>query len=154
MSRQINDNGLSLIKSLEGFRSKAYPDPATKAEPYTIGYGSTHYENGVKVTLKDTPVTEERASELLKNLLNTEFCPKVSSLLTVTINDNQFAALCSLAYNIGINNFKESTALRCTNFKNWQDAADSILLWNKAAGKVMPGLTVRRQAEKELFLKP
>jgi len=151
MSRQINDAGLALIKNAEGFRSNAYPDPATKAEPYTIGYGSTHYQDGTLVTMKDNPIDEPTASQLLKDLLNAEFCPKVEALLTVNVNDNQFAALCSLSYNIGIGNFKQSTVLRCTNFKNWQDAADSFLLWNKANGKVMPGLVARRQAESNLY---
>lgn len=150
MSRKLNANGIQLIKTFEGFRSKPYLDSVSIP---TIGYGATHYADGTKVTMNDHEITEVQASQLMEDLLNKEFCPRVEKLITATISDNQFAACVSLAYNIGTGNFEQSTVLRCTNFKNWNDAAQSFLLWNKAGGKVLDGLTRRRQAEKDLYLK-
>lgn len=150
MSRQINQSGLELIKCFEGFRSKAYLDAVHIP---TIGYGATHYEDGTKVTLNDPEITQERGLQLLKNLLNTEFCSKVERLIKVQVTDNQFSAIVSFAYNVGIGNFQQSTLLRCLNAKNYNDAAEEFKRWNKAGGIVLPGLVKRRQAEKELFLK-
>jgi len=152
MMRSINGMGLQLIKEFEGFKSKPYPDPATKSKPYTIGYGSTYYEDNTLVTLQDKPITEERASILLKHLLDTKFCPQVEKLIKVAVTDNQYAAVVSFAYNCGLQNLKESTLLRCLNAKNFSDAGNEFLRWDKAAGKVMPGLTRRRVAERALFL--
>lgn len=149
MSRQINEAGLKLIKDCEGFRSKPYLDSVSVP---TIGYGVTHYQDGTKVTLQDDEISESEASDLLNDLLNAEFCPGVEKLIKVTITDNQFAACVCLAYNIGLHNFEQSTVLRCLNHKNWKDAADSFLLWNKAGGIVLPGLVKRRAAERQLFL--
>lgn len=152
MSRQINDLGLQLIKEFESFKANPYVDMVGRV---TIGYGTTHYSDGTEVTMQDSPIDEPTASGLLQDLLNTEFCPGVAKLITVNISDNQFAALVSLAYNIGLGNFKQSTVLRCTNMKNWDDAARSFLLWDKGTvngEKVsIPGLARRRQAESALF---
>ena len=102
--------------------------------------------------MQDSPIDEPTAAQLLGNLLNNEYCPQVESVVTVTINDNQFAALVSFTYNLGIGSLKQSTLLRCTNVYNWPDAANAFLLWNKAGGVVVPGLTRRRQAESTLYL--
>ena len=150
----INDLGLQLIKEFESFQSKPYPDPATHAKPFTIGFGSTYYEDGTPVTLQDKPITEERASQLLKHLLDTKFCPAIEKMIKVKVTNNQYAACVSLAYNIGLGNFQNSTVLRCLNAKNWTDAADAFLLWNKANGRIMNGLVRRREAERALFLTP
>lgn len=148
MSRQINDLGLQLIKEFEGFKSKPYLDAVGKP---TIGYGSTFYADGTPVATQDDAIDEATASELLTDKLNTEFCPGVEKLIKVNITDNQFSALVCLAYNIGLGNFGQSTVERCTNARNWDDAARAFLLWNKAGGIVLSGLTRRRQAESDLF---
>ena len=146
---EINDLGLQLIKTFEGFRSAPYTDMVGHV---TIGYGTTFYADGSPVTMDDSPIDEPTASALMQTKLNTEFCPGVTKLITVTVTDNQFSAMICLAYNIGLGNFTQSTVLRCNNARNWQDAAQSFLLWNKAGGEVMPGLTRRRQAESTLYL--
>lgn len=151
MSRQINQAGIDLIKSFESFKANPYKD--ITGIP-TIGYGTTLYLDGTKVTMDDTPIDEPSASQLLESILNNEYCPQVESVVTVTITDNQFAAMVSFTYNLGIGSLKESTFLRCTNAYNWKDAANAILLWNKAGGTVMPGLTRRRLAESQLYLTP
>lgn len=149
--RSINQAGLDLIKVSEGFRSKPYLDAVSKP---TIGYGATFYKDGKAVTMKDNPITEEEASKLLNDLLNTEFCPKVEKLIKVQVTDNQFSAIVSFAYNVGLGNLQNSTLLRCLNAKNYKDAADEFLKWNKAGGIQLPGLVKRRQAERALFLVP
>lgn len=145
----INDAGLKLIKDSEGFRSKPYLDAVSKA---TIGYGATHYEDGTPVSMQDKEITEEQASILLQHLLDNEFCPKVSKLIKVTVNSNQFSAIVCFAYNVGIGNLEQSTLLRCLNARNYNDAAQEFARWNKAGGIVLPGLVTRRAAEKALFL--
>lgn len=147
--RSINQDGLQLIKDFEGFKSEPYLDAASKP---TIGYGCTHYEDGITVTMNDNSINEERASELLQNLLNNEFCPKVEKLLNVKVNDNQFSAIVCFAYNVGIGNLLQSTLLRCLNAMNYTDASNEFQRWNKAGGIVLPGLVRRRAAEKALFL--
>lgn len=151
----INDAGLELIKQYEGFRSKPYTDLSGHV---TIGYGTTLYLDGTPVTLQDQPMDELTASTLLENLLNNEYCAQVQSVIKVQVNSNQFSALVSFTYNMGIGSLKESTALRCLNALNYDDCANALLLWNKTkvAGVMTPesGLTRRRQAERNLFLTP
>jgi len=141
--------GIQLIKEFEGFRSKPYLDAVSKP---TIGYGSTFYENNTPVKMSDPAIDETRATQLLKNKLNTEFCPGVEKAVTSKLTDNQFAACVCFAYNVGLGNLKQSTLLRCLNAKNYKDAAGEFLRWNKAGGIVLPGLTRRREAERLLFL--
>jgi lysozyme len=150
--RKINKAGLDLIKSFEGFSSKPYPDPGTGAEPYTIGYGSTYYEDHTKITMQDSPISEDRALQLLEFEVN-EKATAVEKLVKVQLNDNEFAALVSFAYNCGIGNLTSSTLLKLLNANADKTAVgDQFLKWDHAAGKVMAGLTRRRQAERSLFL--
>lgn len=76
----------------------------------------------------------------------------VERLVTTTLTDNQFGALVSLVFNIGVGNFAKSSLLRKVNMKQFIAASDSFAAWNKASGKVLSGLTRRRAAEKKLFL--
>ncbi len=147
-ARSINAAGLDLIKSFEGLATQAYVDPVGIL---TIGYG--HIEN-VKAGDKITP---QQADQMLQNDL-VHYENGVSNLVKVPINDNEFSALVSLAYNIGLGNLGSSTALRRLNAGDIIGAADAIEWWNKGkvGGKlyVLPGLARRRAAEKALFLKP
>jgi len=148
---KIGPKGLDLIRKFEGWSSKPYPDPATGGLPITIGYGNTFYEDGTKIKLTDTPITKERGLELLKMSLIT-FEKYVDSLTRDDINQNQFDALTSFCYNLGPSNLKMSTLLKKVNANpNDPTIANEFLKWNKAAGKVMKGLTLRRQAEAELY---
>lgn len=145
----FNDAGLQLIKSFEGFKPQPYLDAVSKP---TVGFGSTFYEDGTPVKMSDPDIDEQRASDLLLNVLNTDFCPRVEALIKVPVNDNQYSAIVCFAYNVGIGNLEQSTLLRCLNAYNYNDAASEFLRWNKARGMVLPGLTRRREAEKALFL--
>jgi len=145
---KISNLGLELIKKYEGFKAKAYLCPAKVP---TIGYGSTYYEDGTKVKLTDPPITQERATELLEALL-VSYERSVDSYCVDTINQNQFDALCSFAYNCGVGNLKSSTLLKKIN-KNPNDPTikDEFLKWNKGGGKVLSGLTKRRIEEAQLY---
>jgi lysozyme len=150
--RKVNKAGIDLIKGFEGFSSKPYPDPGTGAKPFTIGYGTTIYEDGKEVTMQDPYISEERAIQLLEHDV-IKFSNSVEKLVKISINDNEFAALVSFAYNCGIGNLTSSTLLKLLNANADKTAiGDQFLRWDKAAGKVMAGLTRRRQAERSLFL--
>jgi lysozyme len=140
-----------LIKSFEGFSLKAYPDPATKAEPYTIGYGTTLYKDGRKVRLGDI-ITNDVADELLKFDVDKKSLSVSTLTKEATINQNQFDSLVSFAYNCGVANFAKSTLLKKVVAKSSDPSIrDEFMKWNKAAGQVMKGLTRRRESEANLY---
>jgi lysozyme len=149
MARSVNKAGLNLIKDFEGLRLSPY---LCSAGVPTIGYGSTYYENGSKVSLKDKQITEERAEELLAFHLK-EHEHHVDSCVKVNISNNQFSALVAFCYNVGPGSLKKSTLLKLLNQNDIPGAAEQFLRWNKAGGKELAGLTRRRQAERSLFLK-
>lgn len=143
-----SENCYKLIKKYEGFSSKPYKCPAGIP---TIGYGSTFYLNGNKVTMKDTPISEEVALSILFSAVE-DFSKKVEKLLKVPVNQNQFDALVDFSYNLGIGNFQKSTLLKLINNKDFIGASKQFKKWNKSNGKVLNGLTNRRKEEEELFL--
>lgn len=150
--RRVSKAGIDLIKSFEGFFAKPYVDPGTGAEPITIGYGTTIYPGGKKVTMQDAPITEAQALSYLEDEAN-EKAAHVEQMCKVPLNDNEFAALVSFAYNVGWQGLQGSTLMKMLNANADRTAvADQFLRWNKAGGKVMNGLTRRRQAERSLFL--
>ncbi len=145
---KTSKQGIDLIKSFEGLKLKPY---LCSAGVPTIGYGSTRYNNGVKVTLKDTPITEEKALVLLEDTLK-QYELAVDAFCVDTINQNQFDALVSFAYNCGVGNLKSSTLLKKVNLNPGDPTiSNEFLKWNKAAGKPLKGLTNRRVAEASLY---
>lgn len=147
---KTNKAGIDLIRQFEGCRLKAYPDPATGGEPWTIGYGLTTAAGIIKVT-KGLTITQEQADAYLVQSL-AKYEEAVSKALKTAPTPNQNAAMVSLCFNIGPGAFAKSSVVRKFNAGDIAGAANSFLLWNKAAGKVMAGLTRRREAEKKLFL--
>lgn len=150
----INKEGLALIKSSEGFKAKAYIDPVGI---WTIGYGTTAAAGVGLNPVKGMVITETQASMYLERAVE-KFWRDIEGAIKVPINENEKAAFLSLAYNIGPNAFKGSTALRRFNAGDKSGAADAILFWNKGTVKgkkvVLNGLVTRRQSERDLFLKP
>lgn len=142
---RINDVGLNLIKEFEGCKLTAYRDIAGIL---TIGYGDTHN------VLDGMVITQAEADQRLCDRL-APLEDKITSLVKVQVNENQFSALVCLAYNIGIGNFGKSLLLHCLNTLHYEDAAKQFLVWNKARVKeeLVPveGLTRRRKAEQALF---
>ena len=145
---QLSSNGFKLLGELEGIVLKPYRDSVGIP---TIGIGSTHYEDGTKVRMADKPITTERAIQLAKNVVKS-FEAKVNDVILLPMTQNQFDAMVLLCYNIGESGFARSSVVRHFNKGNLQKAADSFLLWNKAGGRVLSGLTNRRKKERELFL--
>ena len=145
---KLDKKGLDLIAEFEGLSLKPY---LCSAKVPTIGYGSTFYENGTKVKLTDAPITKQRAEQLLKNTAD-KFAEKVAVLITKPITQNQFNALVSFAFNVGVSALKVSTLLKLVN-NNPNDAniAKEFLRWNKAGGRVVQGLTNRRIKESALY---
>lgn len=147
---QINKEALDLIKKFEGFEPKAYKDPVGI---WTIGYGTTA-RAGVGIDPKSgMTITEKEATYYLEKAVS-KFATQIKPLIKKPINDNEFGAFVSLAYNIGPSAFANSTALKRFNLGDKQGAADAMLWFNKAGGKVLRGLERRREAERALFLKP
>jgi len=145
---KISQGGIDLIKKFEGLKLKPY---LCSAGVPTIGYGNTFYENGKKVTLNDPAITEKRAEELIAYLL-VSFEKYVDSYCRDDINQNQFDALVSFAYNLGPNSLKASTLLKKVNV-NPSDPTikDEFLKWTKAGGRVLKGLVLRRESEASLY---
>ena len=145
---RLNNAGYLLICKFEGLSLTPY---LCSAKIPTIGYGSTYYPNGKKVTLKDKAITKQEAFDMFK-IIADEFAIKVDKLVTSKITQNKFNSLVSFAYNCGINNLGISTLLKKVNF-NPDDLTikNEFLKWNKAGGKVVKGLTTRREIESQIY---
>jgi lysozyme len=145
---KISQKGLDLIKRFEGLKLKPYLCPAGIP---TIGYGNTYYTDGKKVKLTDPSITQAKADELLKFLIQS-YEKDVDSFCRDDISQHQFDALTSFAYNCGPRNLKSSTLLKKVNLNpNDPTIRAEFMKWNKGAGKVLAGLTKRRQAEADLY---
>jgi lysozyme len=146
----VTRDAIDLLHKYEGLRLDAYLCPA---KVWTIGYGNTRYEDGTPVKKGDV-VTKARAEELFNNILNNSFAAPVRRLVKSKLNNNQFSALVSFAYNVGVGNLQKSTLLRLVNANpNDPEIRTQFMRWNKAGGKELLGLTRRRQAEADLYFK-
>ncbi len=143
----LSKKGLSMIASFESFEPKAYYCPAGVL---TIGYGHTGTNaQGEELQEGDT-VTQEQAMRLLhEDVLWAENAVNKQKL---TLSQNQFDALVSFVFNVGASAFSHSTLLKKLKNGDHEKAAYEFLRWNKAGGKVLRGLTARREAERDLFL--
>jgi len=146
-SMSVSNKGVDLICEFEGKRLVAYDDGVGV---WTIGFGTIKYPNGVRVKKGDT-CTLDQAKEYMRHDL-IEFEHTVNSSVKVPLNQNQFDALVSLAYNIGSSAFKSSTLVKKLNAGDYKGAADQFNVWVNAGGKRMQGLANRRDKEKLLFL--
>lgn len=144
---RISDKGISLIKQFEGLRLTAYQD---SVGVWTIGYGGTQPVDGKPIRPGMT-IKEETAERLLRTGL-VGYESDVSKMVKVKLTQVQFDALVSFAYNLGARALSTSTLLQKLNAGDYAGAADEFPRWNKAGGKVLPGLTRRREAERALFL--
>lgn len=144
----LDNKGYLLITKFEGLSLKPYLD---SVKIPTIGYGNTYYPDGKRVTLLDKEITKKEAFDMFKEVAN-RFAKRVDALVTSNLNQNQFNALVSFAYNVGTGNFASSTLLKKVN-RNPNDLTikDEFLRWNKAGGKVINGLTNRRNEEAILY---
>ncbi|QSW36843.1 lysozyme [Leclercia pneumoniae] len=144
---QTSEKGIALIKEFEGCKLTAYQD---SVGVWTIGYGWTQPVDGKPIRAGMT-IKQETAERLLKTGL-VSYESDVSRLVKVGLSQGQFDALVSFTYNLGARSLSTSTLLRKLNAGDYAGAADEFLRWNKAGGKVLNGLTRRREAERALFL--
>ncbi len=135
-------NGFNLIKEFEGLRLQAYKCPADR---WTIGYGHT-----ADVSANDVITEEEALSFLRQDVAESERA--VNQYVHVPLTQNQFDALISFVFNLGVGNFRNSTLLKKINAGDNDGAAQEFGRWIHAGGKVLPGLVRRRGAERALFL--
>lgn len=142
---KVSEKGLDLIRRYEGFRAEAYRCPGGF---WTIGYGhcAPDVQKGMTITL-------ERAEELLReDILSVE---KLLNFLKLKVNQNQFDALASFAFNVGSGNFRRSYLLEMVLHKpSSKDIRAEFARWNKSNFRVLPGLTRRRKEEADLYFTP
>lgn len=145
---KVSNNAVNLIIKYEGFRNKAYLDPAGK---WTIGYGTTRYEYGAPVKEGDT-ITKTRAKAILKQQID-EHASTIEKYVTVKLNQNQYDALASFQYNLGAHILPGTKLLEYINSKNWVAAAEQMKLFVNRGSSFELGLRNRREEEASLFLK-
>lgn len=145
---KIDNKGIDLIASHEGFKPKPYLCPANVP---TVGFGTTRYPNGTKVNLNDREITKEEALSFLQYNVKI-FELDVDAMATDNLNQNQFNALVSFAYNLGSQALKSSTLLKKVN-TNMLDKTirDEFNKWVHAGGDVLPGLVKRRKNEADMY---
>lgn len=138
---RTSEAGVNLIKTFEGCRTTAY---RCSAGVWTIGYGhTTDVKEGMTITQHQCDVMLEVDIEQYENYVN--------DYVVVSLTQNQFDALVSWVYNLGPTNFRKSTMLKVLNDGNYNEVPYQMKRWNKAGGKVLKGLVIRREAEAELF---
>ena len=148
--KPVSDIAVNLIKEFEGFKDYAYID--TDGTP-VIGYGLSRIA-GKPVEIGDR-ISPTEADAALNNHLQ-EIHQQLDQIVKVNLSESQLSALASISFNVGINSIKTSTLVRKINGKDYAGAANEFLRWDKAnlRGRLvqMPGLTRRREAERQLFL--
>ena len=150
----LHDGDLKMI----GLQPKLCP-----ADIWTEGYGrAMRRPDGSFMTAKNTTKAQAYAAATIKTIAQAEvalkedladFSNRIKKYIKVPLTANQFSACVSLSYNIGDGAFSRSSVLKYINAKDFANAAKSFALWNKAGGKVLPGLVKRRAEEASLFLK-
>lgn len=145
---KLNEQGYRLVIKHEGLRLSPYLCPARIP---TIGYGNTYYPDGKIVTMLDKPITKEHAYEIFKTIAD-RFALRVHRLVTSNVTQNQFNALVSFAYNVGMGNFQKSTLLRKVNANpNDVTIRAEFNKWVKAGGVRLNGLVNRRKDEADIY---
>jgi lysozyme len=145
---QVTEEGLALIREWEGFRGRAYRDAVGV---WTIGFGHTSMAGAPEVS-PGMEISKEQAEKILARNVEA-FARGVAGAVTVTLSGNEFSALVSFAYNVGLGNFRGSSVLKALNAGDRAAVPRRLQLWVKAGGRTLPGLVKRRAAEAALFLK-
>lgn len=150
LKSDISTKGLEFIAKYEGLKLNLYNDIAGHA---TIGVGHLVHKgpiNGSEPEEFKKGITKERAFQLLKEDAASAVSG-VNSQVKVALNQGQFDALVSFVFNLGAGAFQKSTLLKKLNANDFAAVPAEFLKWNKAGGNVVKGLTIRRQAEADLF---
>jgi len=146
---EISEKGVNLIAKFEGFSAYPYEDVGGVC---TIGYGLTHYPNGRAVRCSDPHITKSDGVAMFRAELESHYVPRVSHCVKPNTTQAQFDAMVSLAYNIGIGAFRKSTMLKYHNLGRFDAAADEFLKWDRVEHKVVKGLLLRREKERDLYI--
>ena len=144
---KINNAGLELIKTFEGFSSSPYLDPIGIP---TIGFGSIWNDDGSSVTMSQPDLNEAEAESYLRREVR-HIEERIGRLIQSELTDNMFSSLCSFTYNIGTGALQRSTMRMKLNRGWYEAAAEEFPKWRKAGGRVLQGLVRRRIAERSLF---
>ena len=151
----IPEMGVELIKEFEGCHLEAYPDPLTKSDPITIGWGSTRDQNGNPFKL-GTKISQQTADDLLISQIRNEFLPPLTQIpYWNQMNMNQRGSILSFAYNLGANFYNSSgfnTITRVLKNKQWNKVPDALYLYRNPGSSVESGLKRRRIAEGDLWM--
>ena len=142
------DVAAALARRFEGCRLRPYLCPAGRA---TIGYGATYYQGGLRVTLHDAQITRQHAENLLVWMVRTVYLPAVLKLCPSIDTPDRLAAIIDFTFNLGTGRLKASTLRKRINAGRWVDVPKELRKWNKGGGKVLRGLTIRRDAEAALI---
>lgn len=139
---------IDLVKEMEGCKLTAYLDTLAAPPVWTVGFGHTGPD-----VYEGRTMTQQEAEDTLLDRLNNEYAPGVERALAgAPVTQAQFDAFVSFAYNVGIGGFTRSSVLSHHRAGHYEAAANAFRLWNKAGGKVVKGLTRRREAERKLYL--
>lgn len=147
MSTSALEIASALARRFEGLYLTPYLCPAGVP---TIGYGSTHYEDGSRVQLTDQAITKDRAEELLMWELKRQVLPQVMVLCPGIDSEKRLAALMDFAFNLGSGRLRSSTLRRKANAGEWDDVPGELRKWIYGGGKRLRGLVLRRDAEAAL----
>jgi lysozyme len=139
----------ALCREFEGFRARPYLCPAGIP---TIGYGSTYYEDGRRVSLQDPPITRQAADDLLMYELRHTYLPgTLRACPNLALHPRRCNAIVDFAYNLGVGRLQTSTLRRTILAEDWDASREQLMRWVRGGGKVLPGLVRRRKAEAELL---
>lgn len=138
----------ALCRRFEGLRLRPYLCPAGVA---TIAFGSTRYLDGRAVTLADPPISVAQAERMLLVSLQRTYLPAVLVLCPGLTDPNRLAALIDFVFNVGAGNLRASTLRRKVNAGDWAAVPAELKKWSRGGGRVLPGLTARREAEAALI---
>lgn len=145
---RTSEAGIKLIAEFESFRSHPYRCPANIP---TIGYGTTVYPNGRRVTMEDKSITKEVALSYLRNMVDFRYEEVIDRFVSVPLTQGVYDALTAFVYNTGEEAFRTSTLLRELNRHHYITAYKEMDRWVKAKGKTLRGLVRRRDAEQALW---
>jgi len=146
---KINQAGLDLVKTYEGFRSDIYICSGNRK---SYGFGSTRGFDGKRLTGNEKPISREDAEKLLKRDLQSAE-KAIHRMVKVPLSENQFSAICSWIYNLGSGSWQRSTARLKLNRFDYTGCINEMIRWNRASGKRLRGLVLRRESERLLFLR-
>lgn len=139
-----------IIAGFEGFKGTPYYDGSAK---WSVGYGFCFWNHKPVTSSYPVSITQDEAETYLQTLVE-DLAKQIEAVVTVSLSDNQYAALCSFCYNVGFTAFKNSTLLADINKNDFTSATSQFLLWNKSGGQVVTGLTNRRSMEAKIFNTP